>query len=55
MLKTLLIQESEKQEYYTVDINGKLLHVYIEKGDEGAVSCDPGGILGEVQVHHDNV
>ncbi len=37
MLKTLLIQESEKQEYYTVDINGKVLHVYIEKGDEGAV------------------
>jgi hypothetical protein len=37
MLKTLLIRESERQEYYTVDINGKMIHVYIEKGDDGAV------------------
>jgi len=37
MLKTLLIRQSERQEYYTVDINGKVIHVYIEKGDDGAV------------------
>lgn len=51
MLKTLLIRESEMQEYYTVDINGKVIHVYIEKGDDGAIFTieDHGVYLADVE------
>ena len=37
MLTTSLIKESKLQEYYTISINSKVLHVIIEKGQEGPV------------------
>ena len=37
MLITTLVKESRNQEHYTITINGKVLQVLIEKGDDGAI------------------